>query len=139
MNDTLNRFKNKNLICQKNPIINLIKGPFSEIPCFIKHHFKHLVKEILPHIKGANDFAKKLNNYQVPENSLLVTTDVKALYISVPNNEGIAAAKARYGNYIKKTVATKVISIFLALIRETPLSSHGRNLPAIYHSLMIFV
>ena len=120
-------------------MINLIKGPISEIPCFLKHHFKPLVKEILPHIKGANDFVKKLNNYQVPENSLLVTTDVKALYISVPNNEGIVAAKARYGNYIKKTAAKKVISIFLALIRETPLSSHGQNLPAIYHSLMIFV
>ena len=41
---------------------------------------------------------------------------VKSLYISVPNNEGIAAAKKSYENYIHKTVPTKIIKTFLALI-----------------------
>ena len=70
----------------------------------------------------------KTNNYQVPENSLLVTTNVKALYISLPNNEGVAAVKGKCDNYTKKTIATKIIITFLALIRETHLSSHWRQI-----------
>ena len=42
--------------------------------------------------------------------------DVKALYTSIPNNEGIAAVQRKQDNYTKKTVATKVITTFLALI-----------------------
>ena len=123
----------------RGPVTDSIKDPISEISSFLKHHLQLLVKEIPSYIKGTNDFVKKINNYQVPENSLLVTTYVKALYIRIPNIEDIAAVKGKYNNYTKKTVARKVITIFFALIRETYLSSHGRNLPAIYVSLMIFV
>ena len=42
---------------------------------------------------------------------------VKSLYTSIPNNECIAATKKRYDNYIHKTLPTKTITIFLALIR----------------------
>ena len=41
---------------------------------------------------------------------------VKALYTNIPNNEGIAAFKLKQDNYTKKTVATKVITTFLARI-----------------------
>ena len=33
-----------------------------------------------------------------------------------PNNEGIAATKKRYDSYIHKTIPTKIITTFLALI-----------------------
>ena len=42
--------------------------------------------------------------------------DVKALYTNIPNNEDIAALKRKHDNCTKKTVATKVITTFLALI-----------------------
>ena len=51
-----------------------------------------------------------------PENSFLVTMDVKALYANVPNNECISAVKRKHDNYTKKTIVTKVISTFSALI-----------------------
>ena len=41
--------------------------------------------------------------------------DVKALYTNIPNNEGIAAVKRKHDNYPNKSVATKVITTFLAL------------------------
>ena len=34
----------------------------------------------------------------------------------MPNNEGIAATKKRYDSYIHKTIPTKIITTFLALI-----------------------
>ena len=57
-----------------------------------------------------------MNNFKVLENSFLVTMDVKALYTNIPNNEGIPAVKRNHGNYKNKTVATKVITKFLALV-----------------------
>ena len=50
------------------------------------------------------------------ENLFLVTVDVKALCKNIPNNEGIPAVRGKQDNYIKKTVATKLITTFLALI-----------------------
>ena len=57
-----------------------------------------------------------MNNFPVPSNSLLVTMDVKSLYTSIPNNEEIASVKKKYDHYSKKTIPTKIITKFLALI-----------------------
>ena len=42
--------------------------------------------------------------------------DVRSLYTSISNNEGIAATKKRYDNVIHNTLPTKIITTFLALI-----------------------
>ena len=42
--------------------------------------------------------------------------DIRSLYKSIPNNQGIPATKKRYENYIHKTLPTKIILTFLALI-----------------------
>ena len=56
-----------------------------------------------------------MNNFKDPVNCTLVTMDVKALYKTIPNNNGIAAVKRKHDNYTKKTVTAKVITS-LALI-----------------------
>ena len=53
---------------------------------------------------------------KVPKDAILVSHDVKALYTSIPNSEGIAAVKRAYDKYQQKTVANKVLTTFLALI-----------------------
>ena len=50
-----------------------------------------MVKELPSHIKDTTDFIKKLEeinkSYNLPENSLLVTWDVKSLYTKIPHKE----------------------------------------------------
>ena len=71
----------------------------------------------LPYIKNTSDFLRKLKPItEVPENSYLITVDVKLLYTSIPNSEGIKAVKISHENFTKKTIATKVTTTFLALI-----------------------
>ena len=60
-------------------------------------------------------FNNKVNNFSVPANSLLLTMGIESLYTSIPNSEVIALNKKRY-NYIHKTLPTKIIQTFLALI-----------------------
>ena len=74
------------------------------------------MKEIPSYIKDINDFINKINNRNIPKESIFVTLDVKSLYASIPNPEGIAAVKKAHERYQHKTVPTKVIASFLALI-----------------------
>ena len=83
---------------------------------FVDHHLQPLAKEILSYVKDTNDFINKIDNFAVPPNSFLVTMDVKSLYTSIPNNEGIASVKKKYDHYPNKTIPTKIITTFLALI-----------------------
>ena len=42
--------------------------------------------------------------------------DVKSLYTSIPNNNGISFVKKKCNHYRNKTISTKIITVFLALI-----------------------
>ena len=46
----------------------------------------------------------------------ILPEDILSLYTSITNNEGIAATKKVYDSYIHKTLSTKIITTFLALI-----------------------
>ena len=67
-------------------------------------------------MKDKNHFINKVKNFSVPVKSILVKMDIRSLYTSNSNNEGIGVTKKRYENYIQKTLPTKNITIFLALI-----------------------
>ena len=143
VNQRIERFKNEKLLPQKladglkvtkpktpkfyfsskthkpnnpgRPVINSIEYHTSETSRFVDHHLQPVVKQIPSYIKHTN-FINKVNNFSVPVNLILVTMDVRSLYTSIPNNEGIAATKKRYDSYIHKTIPTKIITTFLALI-----------------------
>ena len=74
------------------------------------------MKEIPSYIKDTDDFINKINNHNIPKESIFVRLDVKSLYTSIPNPEGIAAVKKAHERYQHKTVPTKVTTTFLALI-----------------------
>ena len=97
-------------------MIKSINCHTSEISRFTDHHLQPLVREIPSYIKDTNNFINKIDNCTVPPNSFLVTMDVKSLYTSIPNNEGIASVKKKYDHYPNKTIPTKIITTFLALI-----------------------
>ena len=74
------------------------------------------MKEIPSYIKDTNNFINKINDRNIPKESIFVALDVKSVYTSIPNPEGIAAVKKAHERYQHKTVPTKVITTFLALI-----------------------
>ena len=51
----------------------------------------------------------------MPDNLYLVSLDVRSLYASIPNSEGIKAVKTSLENFPRRTVAAKVITNFLSL------------------------
>ena len=100
-------------------VINSIKCHTSKMSHFFDHHLQPLVKEISSHIKDNNDFVNKIDNFKVPENSSLVKMDVKALYTSIPNKEGVTAVKRKRVNYTEKSLSLKSNSNILSTYFDT--------------------
>ena len=76
-----------------------------------------IVKQIPSYVKDTSDVISKLKAVEtVPDNSYLVSLDVKSLYTNIPNSEGIKVAKSSLDNLPRKAIATKVITTFLSLI-----------------------
>ena len=97
-------------------MINSIECHTLDITRFVDHHLQPVVNQIPPDIKDTNNFINRVNNFSVPVNSILVSMDVRSLYTRIQNNEGIVATKKRYDSYSHKTLPTKTITTFLALI-----------------------
>ena len=51
-----------------------------------------------------------------PDNSYLVSQEVKYLYTKIPNSEGIKAVETSLDNFSKKAIASKVLTTFLSLV-----------------------
>ena len=66
--------------------------------------------EIPSYVKDTQNFFKKLEKVKdIPQESLLVTLDVKSLYTNIPNNEGIKEVKESFEKYKEKPVSTKLL------------------------------
>ena len=103
------------LIAKPNNTKLLYKA--QKISEYIDYHLQPIVREIPSNIKDRSDFLCKLKpTTEVPENSYIETINVKSLCTSIPNFEGKKAVKISHENFTTKTTATKVITIFLALI-----------------------
>ena len=144
VNDTIGRFKKQKLINEKvaeglkrndpktpkyylrpnihkennlgHPAVSSMNCHTANISKYVDYHLQPVIKKIHSYIKDTLDFLKKLEKIKdIPQESLLVTLDVKALYTKILNNEGIKAAKESYKKYMEKTVSTVIIT-FLSLI-----------------------
>ena len=60
------------------------------------------------YIKDTSDFLRKLNEFgKLPENAILVTTDVVGLYPSIPHADGLGALSAKLEEREDKSIATE--------------------------------
>ena len=71
-----------------------------------------------PHTSKAHKISsKKIEKVRrVPQESLLVTLNVKSIYTNIANNEGIKTVEESYEKYKEEAASTKVVIAFLSLI-----------------------
>ena len=85
----------------------------SKIPKYVDYHFQPIVKEIPSCVQDTIDFLTKINQIDfVPNNSYLVSLDVKSLPTNISNAAGIKSVKTPFEKYSKWTASTKVITTF---------------------------
>jgi hypothetical protein len=77
------------------PVVSSIGCHTEKISQFVDHHLQSLNQNLPSHVKDTTDFLRKLNEIpEIPDDSILVTMDVRSLYTNVPNDEGIEAVKS---------------------------------------------
>ena len=98
------------------PIVSSIGSPTAKISHFVDIHLEKIVNEIKSHIKDTTDFINKIETItDLPENTILVTMDVKSLFTNIPNTEGINAVAKALENQTDLKIPTHVIIKFLHL------------------------
>ena len=79
-------------------------------------HLEKIVNEIKSHIKDTTDYSNKIETItDLPENTIVVTMDVKSLFTNIPNIEGINAVAKALENQTDLKIPTRVIIKFLYL------------------------
>ena len=98
------------------PIVSSINSHSTKISEYVDHHLQPYTKDIKSYIKDTKDFLNHLDKVptNIFNNSYLVTLDVRSLYTSIPNEEGISIVKDIL--HENKSKLTQVITAFLWLI-----------------------
>ena len=98
-------------------VISSINSHTSKVSEYVDYHLPPIVKEISSYVQDTTDFLRKINwsNF-VPDNSYVVSLDVKSSYTNISNADGIKSGKTSLEKYSKRTASSKVITTFLLLI-----------------------
>ena len=73
------------------PIVSGCSGPTELLSALMDYFLKPLVQHTDSHIKDSKSIVKLLESLTLPKNCILLTIDVKALYLNIPHAEGIQA------------------------------------------------
>ena len=71
------------------PVISNCRTPIEKVSEFLENHLQPIIRKGLSYIKDSRDFINKIRRMRsIPDNAILVTADVTALYPSIPHNVG---------------------------------------------------
>ena len=95
-------------------VVNSIDCHTTNISKYIDNQLQPHVKELKSYVKDSTDFIRKIDSMEkIPDNSILVTMDVRSLYTNIPNKEGIESVETTLK---RKNIGTRIISTFLRLV-----------------------
>ena len=81
------------------PVVSSINFHSNLISNNVEFHLQQIGKNVPSYVRDTTDFLQKLDKIKnTPNNTLLVTFDVKSLYTNIPNAEGIKAGKEASNN-----------------------------------------
>ena len=134
------------------PIVSGSSGPTEKLSKFIDLWLKPLVKLIPSYVRDSSHFILRMQDKILPQDVLLVTIDVTALYPSIPHTEGIAAnIKALYREEessppFPQSVAREILTIILTrnyfefdgrMYRQTRGTAMGTHMAPSYANLFL--
>ena len=86
---------------------------------FVDRELQPLLANIPSDIKDTTDFFNKLSRFDnLPDNTILVTLDVTALYFSIPHNDGNGACKTYLDRRAPLTTSSEDICQLIKFILE---------------------
>ena len=75
------------------PIVSSCNSPTENISQFLDHWLQHCMRALPSYLQDTNQLINDLCSLYIPEDSWLITVDVKSLYTCIPHSEGIEACR----------------------------------------------
>ena len=89
------------------PVISNCSYATEKIAEFLDFHLQPLSQQVKSYLKDTSDFLRKVKSLPpLPENSLLVTMDVVALYPNIPHEGGLKAIENALNRRIDRPIST---------------------------------
>ncbi len=99
------------------PIISANECPTEKISQFVDFYLSPLAQKVPSYIKDTNHFLEILHDISpLPQDSILCTIDVSALYTSIPHEEGLSAIKDALNTRQDQNPPSSVITHLTRLI-----------------------
>ena len=94
------------------------------VNAFVDRDLQPLLANIPSYIKDTTDFFNKQSRFNnLPDNTILVTLDVTALYSNIPHNDGIGACKKHLDRRALSTTSSEDICRLIKYILENNVDS----------------
>ena len=101
------------------PIVSGIGTLIEYVSAFVDREIQPLLANIASYIKYSTDFFNRLSRFDnLPDNTILVTLDVTALYSSIPHNDGIGACNEYLDRRALSTTSSEDICKLIKFILE---------------------
>ena len=101
------------------PVISSVGCHTSEISRFVDFKIQPEVTKLNSYIQDTRDFINKLNEAPVlPKGTFLISLDVRSLYTSIPNDEGLQAVEAFLidaNRHVEIPIITELLKLVLTL------------------------
>ena len=89
------------------PVISNCGAATEKVSEFVDHHLKPIMQQSETYLRDSSDFLEKIRALgPLPEEAILVTADVVALYPSIPHNEGLTAVREALDRRTDKSIST---------------------------------
>lgn len=108
------------------PVISNSSYYTEKISLFLDYHLQPLAQKVKSYIKDTNDFIKKLKNLpDLPEQAILCSIDVVALYPNIPHDFGLEALKEVLEKREDKTISTDTFLDLAELVLSSNYFEHN--------------
>ena len=110
------------------PIVSGIDTLTEYMSAFVDRELQPLLANIPGNIKDTTDFVSKLSRLNdLPDNTILVTLDVTALYSNIPHNDGSGACKKHLDGRALSTTSSEDIIQLIKFILENNVKQFSFN------------
>ena len=90
------------------PVVSNCGTPTEKVSEFLDNHLQPIMRKGLSYIKDSGDFINKIRRMgSIPDNAILVTADVTALYRSIPHDVGLKALRELLEKREQKKIPTE--------------------------------
>ena len=80
------------------------------------NHLRPFVEELPSYVQDTTDYLKKVESNPLPNETILVSLDVKSLYTNIPHEDGVAACKEVWDSRETKVPPTEILIELLLLV-----------------------